>query len=97
MESTTTMKIYIPSASINSLTVKIPKVQGEAFNIISFLKQRIKKKMGWPLHCTNLICNGKPLTNAHKPGISIKRQTKPYTYKSTYITYTKLRKSTKTY
>ena len=46
MESTTTMKIYIPSTSINSLTVKIPKVQGEAFNIISFLKQRIKKKMG---------------------------------------------------
>ena len=65
MESTTTMKIYIPSTSINSLTVKIPKVQGEAFNIISFLKQRIKKKMGWPLHCTNLICNGKPLTNAN--------------------------------
>ena len=21
--------------------------------------------MGWPLHCTNLICNGKPLTNAN--------------------------------
>jgi hypothetical protein len=64
MNAMETIKIYIPSTSINSITVKVlPNKQQEdqQWNKIKFLKKRVKKKMGWPMQHINLVCDGKSL------------------------------------